>query len=108
VTGYDTGMENVQFKFFESDGNGDPTGLQYAEANGESTLVLNNMEPGELYLMKVVGWLKTGADATNVGRYDIVLGLTGLTPIPVPPALLLLLSGIGALFGFGRMRKSAA
>lgn len=105
VTGYDTGMENVVFKFFETDGNGDPTGPQYAEANGASTLELHNMQPGELYLMKVVGFLKTGANATHVGRYDIVLGLNGIAPIPVPPALLLLLSGIGALFGYRRMRK---
>ncbi|MSP20018.1 MAG: hypothetical protein EXQ93_00485 [Alphaproteobacteria bacterium] len=42
-------------------------------------------------------------ESTNVGQYVIVLGLN---PVPVPPALILLLTAVGGLLGFGRLRKA--
>lgn len=106
VTGYDTGMVNVTFTLFQADEDGywDGTG-PVGHIFGEGNILLADLTPGQKFMMQVSGYLKTGAAATDVGRYDIVLGLTPMSPVPIPPAFLLLLTGIGAMFGYGRVRR---
>ncbi len=64
-----------------------------------------------VYLMRITGNLKTdnpntaADESTNVGPCKAIVGLN---PVPVPPALMLRLTAIGAMFGFGRMRRTTA
>ena len=111
VNGYDTGMNNVVFALYETDEFGNWVGGAgpFASVSGAGgQIIIGDIEPGHKFMLRVTGNLKTGAESTNVGRYDIVLGLTALSPVPVPPAILMLLTGLGALFGFGRLRRAQA
>lgn len=111
VTGVDTGMGGIIFRLYKANEAGQATGTPDGMITGEGQIAISGFEVGQLYVMKVSGWLDTdnpnapGDQSTNVGRYDIVLGLSAIAPIPVPPAALLLLTGLGALVGFGRSRK---
>jgi hypothetical protein len=102
VTGVNTGMENVSFALFESDSSGNPVGS--ALASGSDGTLKTTLSAGVSYLLQVAGNLGFGNGATNVGRYDIVYG----TVIPVPPALLLFLTALGAGFGLRRLRRDEA
>ena len=115
ATGVDTGMVNVTFKLYHVDqwGNqvaGDP----FAQISGAGNLQLTGLTIGQAYVMKVSGYLKTddpqtaGDQSTDVGQYDIVFGLLTIPAVPVPPAIILLVTAIGALVGFGKARKSLA
>ncbi len=109
VKGYDTGIANVNFALYEADEDGNWVGgggpfAQLSGAGGQ--IMLGDIDPAHKYMLRVTGNLKADAEATNVGRYDIVLGLSALSPVPVPPAILLLLTGLGALFGYRRVRHA--
>jgi hypothetical protein len=113
VAGADAYISGVRFYLYETNPDGTPTGSPYGQINNGGQIVLSGFVPGEIYVMKVTGNLRmdtdpNGDNSTNVGRYDIVLGLQGVSAIPVPPALVLLLTGLGALFGFGRARRATA
>lgn len=108
VTGANTGMQNVVFSLFETDATGTPGALVGSSA-GESRFSAH-ISAGQEYLLQVAGNLRDDIAAamglgepTNVGRYDIVLAL-----IPLPPAILLFLTGLGAFFGFAGLRKRVA
>lgn len=108
VAGANTGMQNVSFSLFETDDTGTP-GALVNSSSGESRFS-SQIGSGQSYLLQVMGNLRAdiaatlGIDeSTNVGRYDIVLAL-----IPLPPAILLFLTGLGAFFGFVGLRKRAA
>jgi hypothetical protein len=101
-----TGMENVVFSIFEANADGSPGDL-VAGGNGDSEfsakLPLNTN-----YLLSVMGNLRSDVAgalgiATNLGIYDITAGIFGVV-VPLPPAILLFLTGIAALFGFSRIR----
>lgn len=102
--GFNTGMENVTFEMFETNDSGDLVGGPLDSASGEGT-IRAVLDPDTDYLLRVAGNLLSGADNTNVGQYKIVYGST---VVPLPAALPLLLTGIGALFGIRRMRKQQA
>jgi len=102
VTGVNTGMDNVTFSVFEADASGDPVGS--ALTSGAGGTLKTSLSAGVSYLLQVAGNLHAGGGATNVGRYDIVYG----TVIPVPPALLLFLTALGAGLGLRRLRKDPA
>ena len=109
ATGYDTGFNAAQFSLYEANADGTWTvGGPLATLYGGGNIVMGDFSPDHSYMLRVTGHLKTGAVATNIGRYDIVLGLTPLSAVPVPPALALLLTSLGALFGFGRLRRRVA
>jgi len=107
VTGFDAGMTGVWFQLYETNADGFAASGPIATVAGAGNVTLAGMTPDQIYTLKVSGHLKTGAESTNTGRYDIVLGMMGITPIPVPPALLLFLSGLGAVFGMRRLRKES-
>lgn len=65
-----------------------------------TTMPATNVAAG-LYVLEVVGQLSNGATS---GSYS---GQLSVDPVPLPAALPLLLSGIGAMFGLGRRRKAA-
>lgn len=102
VTGVNTGMDNVTFSVFEADASGNPVGS--ALTSGAGGTLKTSLSAGVSYLLQVAGNLHAGGGATNVGRYDIVYG----TVIPVPPALLLFLTALGAGLGLRRLRKDTA
>ena len=103
VSGVNTGLENVSFSVFESDTAGNPQGS--ALVSGTGGTIKTSLSAGVNYLLQVAGNLATGTGPTNVGRYDIVYGTT---VIPLPPAILLFLSSLGAVFGIRRLRRDAA
>lgn len=102
VDGVNTGMDNVSFAIFETDASGNPLGS--ALASGSGGTLKTTLSAGVSYLLQVAGNLRFGDAATNVGRYDVVYG----TVIPVPPALLLFLTALGAGFGLRHLRKDSA
>jgi hypothetical protein len=113
VKGFDTGMTGVTFSLYESTDAGVYTGGTQATATGvagSSALLLSGFTAGQTYALVVSGNLHSGAAATNVGRYDLVLGLTAamqsLPPIPVPASAVLLITGLATLLGIGRRRRS--
>ena len=107
-SGYDTGFSDIAFYIWENGGGGlIPTHY------GDGRTVFEGFDIAQTYVLWVSGHLQVddpstaAVEGTTVGRYDVVMGLGGdfsLSPVPVPPALLLLLTGLGALFGFGRLR----
>jgi uncharacterized membrane protein YuzA (DUF378 family) len=109
-TGVNTGIENVVFSLFEADAVGNPGDL-IATRNGAGAFTAKvplNMD----YLIRVMGNLRADvagtvgiSEETNFGVYDIVAGIFGVV-VPLPPAILLFLTGIAALFGFSRIRGS--
>lgn len=113
ATGYHTGMTGVRFWMYEADAAGNSTGGPLGMIDGAGNIVLNGVDPGDRFILKVTGHLRTDNPNTakneswDTARYDLVLGLEALSAVPVPPALLLLITGLGALFGFGRIRKGA-
>jgi hypothetical protein len=58
--------------------------------------------PGVAYMLQVTGNLPDGFD---LGSYRLEFSAT---TIPVPPAIILLLTAFGALFGFAGLRKRAS
>ena len=109
------------FKLFPTDEWGNYTGGAKAYINNvtdSGTLLLPGLTSGQVYALWVSTALTTddpttGIDeSSNLGRYALTFGffdaISELTAVPVPPAGLLLLTSLGALFGFGRLRKKAA
>jgi hypothetical protein len=107
VFGVNTGFDNATFGIYESTGDG-VLGAALATRTGGGQLMVGGLDAGADYLLRVTGNLRTddaglaGDQSTNVGQYKIVLGLA---PVPVPPALLLLTTAVGALFGVGKLRR---
>jgi len=109
IVGVNTGFDNATFGIYESIGDG-VLGPARATRSGGGQLLVGGIDVGADYLLRVTGNLRSDNpntsedESTNVGQYKIVLGLT---PIPVPPALLLLMTAVGALFGMGTLRGRA-
>ena len=107
----DGGLAGLFFQMYETDAAGNPTGPYGAVVGEGGQIILGGFHTETTYVMRVTGWLvedtAPGAadNSTDIGRYDIILGLNGIAPVPVPPAIALLLSAVGALFGFGSMRR---
>jgi hypothetical protein len=111
VVGVSTGIQNSVFALFQSDFFGNTLGGPLGTRVGAGNLLVANLDSTLTYLLRVTGNLRAdnpnvaGNDSINVASYDIVLGLV---PVPVPPAVLLLLTAVGALFGFGRLRRKTS
>ncbi len=113
------GTQASVFKIFPTDGWGNYTGGQKAWDNsvtGSSTITLPGLTSGQVYALWVSTALTSdnpgtyGDESSNLGKYAMTFGffdaIDDLTAVPIPPAGLLLLTGLGAMFGFGRMRKT--
>lgn len=108
------------FKIFATDARGNYTGGQKVwdyYVTDRATLTLPGLTSGQVYALWVSTALKSdnpataGDESSNLGKYAMTFGffdaIGDLTAVPIPPAGLLLLTGLGALFGFGRMRKAS-
>jgi hypothetical protein len=109
VSGLDNGNQNVAFSLFKADSNGVAgdmiTGIQ---GEGAFQAILDGSTN---YLLRVIGNLRADVASTlgidessNFGQYNIVFGAFGVV-VPIPPAILLFLTGIAALFGFTGLRR---
>jgi hypothetical protein len=111
IVGPNTGLDNAVFAIFENTGDGDLAGPALGSRNGSGQLLVGGLDTSKDYLLRVTGNLRAdnpntlGNESTNVGQYKIVLALT---PVPVPPALILLMTAVGAMFGVGRLKRRSA
>ncbi len=108
IIGPNTGFDNAVFAIFENTGDGDLFGPALGSRTGGGQLVVGGLDTNLDYVLRVTGNLRAddpntlGNEATNAGAYAIVLALS---PVPIPPALLLLMTAVGAMFGFGKLKR---
>jgi hypothetical protein len=109
VSGLDNGNQNVAFSLFKADSNG-VVGDLITSIQGEGNFQAL-LDGSTHYLLRVIGNLRADIASTlgidessNFGQYNIVFGAFGVV-VPIPPAILLFLTGIAALFGFTGLRR---
>jgi hypothetical protein len=109
------------FKIFRTDAAGNYAGGDKGVNNAvteSSTILLPGLTSGQVYALWVSTALNAddpnapGDQSSNLGKYALTFGffdtINDLTAVPLPPAGLLALTGFGALFGLGRLRKKRA
>lgn len=110
IIGPNTGFDNAVFGIFENNNDGDLAGPALASRTGSGQLLVG-LDTSLDYVLRVTGNLRAdnpntlGNESTNAAQYAIVLALS---PVPVPPALLLLVTAVGAMFGFGKLKRRSA
>jgi hypothetical protein len=110
IVGPNTGFDNSTFAIFENQNDGDLAGPALASRTGSGQLLVG-LDTSLDYILRVTGNLRAdnpntlGNESTNSGAYSIVLSLS---PVPIPPALLLLVTAMGAMFGFGKLKRRSA
>lgn len=99
-----SGLENVTLSLFEADAEGNAQGDAIAsiDVDGSATLKVSGLSAGAQFLLGLTGNIAADIGA---GIGTVVGDVT--TVIPLPPAILLFLTGLGALFGFTGLRKQA-
>lgn len=95
----DVRTEGVQIALF---GSGAVDAPRHSAFASESETIGTRLAAGMNSLLRLAGILQPGDNAIDISRNISVSG----TIVPLPPAILLFLSGLGAVFGIRSLRKN--